>query len=278
MHDPDRYSAFRQAVDRPDERIDLCQAALAIATREYPDLNIEEWLRRVDQIAHAVELRLGAERNHYRILTAINTVLFKDMGYRGNRDDYYDPRNSYLNEVIERRRGIPITLSVLYMEVARRVGLSLHGVGFPGHFLVKYDDGEEQIIIDAFNGGEVLTQEDLEKLLQQLSGGKAGFDPVYLGAISKRQILQRMLNNLKNIYLQTDQQLKSLAIVEQLLIVDPRSAADIRDRGLLYVKLECFIQAAEDLEKYLTIAPAADDAPAIKAQLETIKRHSIQIH
>lgn len=274
----DRYSAFRQVVEQPEEKIDLCKAALAIATSEYPDLNIEEWLARLEEIATAVELRLGAEKNHYRILAAINTVLFKEMGYQGNRDDYYDPRNSFLNEVIERRRGIPITLSVLYIEVARRIGLSLQGVGFPGHFLIKYDDGKEEIIIDAFNSGEVLTQEDLEKLLQQLYGGKPAFDPAYVSAITKRQILQRMLNNLKNIYLQSNQYVKSLAIVEQLLILDPTSAADIRDRGLLYLKLECFIQAAEDLEKYLSIAPAAVDAPAIKTQLEAIKRHSIQIH
>ena len=274
----DRYSALRQAVDQADEQIDLCKAALAIASSEYPDLDVEEWLRRVQEIAHAVELRVGAEKNHYRILAALNTVLFKEMGFQGNRDDYYDPRNSYLNEVIERRRGIPITLSVLYIEVARRVGLSLQGIGFPGHFLVKYNDGEEQILIDAFNSGEVLTQEDLEKLLEQLYGGKPAFDPAYVTAISKRQILQRMLNNLKNIYLQTDQHLKGLAIVEQLLILDAMSAADIRDRGLLYLKLECFIQAAEDLDKYLSMAPAAADAPVIKRQLEVLKRQSIQIH
>ena len=208
----------------------------------------------------------------------MNTVLFKEMGYKGNREQYYDPRNSYLNDVIERKTGIPITLSVLYIEVARRVGLRLYGVGFPGHFLVKYQEGDEEIVIDAFNNGEVLTHENLEQLLQHLYGGRIAFDPAYVAAIPKKQILRRMLNNLKNLYLQTDEHLKSLAVLEQLIILDPSSEADIRDRGLLYLKLECFIQAAGDLENYLMMAPGADDLKAIRAQLEAIKRRSIQIH
>lgn len=272
------YVAFREAVDRPEEQIDLGRAALAIAKQEYPDLNIKDCLSQLDELGQAVELRIGDEKNPYRFIAALNTVLFKEHGFRGNHSEYYDPKNSFLNDVISRKKGIPISLSVVYMEVARRVGLALAGVGFPGHFLVKYDDGEIEIIIDVFNQGEIRSREDLDQMLQQLYRGQVSYQPGFVARLSKRDILRRMLNNLKWIYLERGEPLKTLSVLDRLLILDPGAASEIRDRGLLYVTLECYGQALEDLESYLRIAPEADDAAMIKAQIESVRQRSVQIH
>lgn len=274
----DLYVAFREAIDRPEDEIDLGRAALAIATQEYPNLEIDDCLSQLDGFGQAVELRMGDEKNPYRIIAALNTVLFKELGFQGNRSEYYDPKNSFLNDVIIRKKGIPISLSVIYMEVARRVGLSLAGVGFPGHFLVKYEDGDVEILIDVFNGGEIRSREDLDRMLQQLYRGQVSYQAGFVAALGKRDILRRMLNNLKWIYLERGEPLKTLSVLDQLVILDPRSASEIRDRGLLYITLECYAQAVEDLESYLRLAPTADDVPMIKSQIESVRQRYVQIH
>ncbi|HEX6174894.1 MAG TPA: tetratricopeptide repeat protein [Candidatus Binatia bacterium] len=274
----DLYVAFREAVDRPEDEIDLGHAAVAIATQEYPDLKIDDCLSQLDRLGQAVELRMGDEKNPYRIIAALNTVLFKELGFQGNRSEYYDPKNSFLNDVITRKKGIPISLSVIYMEVARRVGLSLVGVGFPGHFLVKYEDDAVEILIDVFNGGEIRAREDLERMLQQLYRGQVSYQAGFVAALGKRDILRRMLNNLKWIYLERGEPLKTLSVLDQLVILDPRSASEIRDRGLLYITLERYAQALEDLEGYLRLAPGADDVEMVKAQIESVRQRYVQIH
>jgi regulator of sirC expression with transglutaminase-like and TPR domain len=274
----DPYKEFRQAVDRAETDIDLGKAALTIATSDYPDLDINAYLSRIDALARAVAARLGAEADVYRSIAALNFVLFQEQAFRGNREQYFDPRNSFLNEVLDRKTGIPISLSILYIEVAHRIGLSLQGVGFPGHFLVKYPAHNEEIVVDPFNRGEILSQQNLETMLYRLYGGKIVFEPHLLEAISKKQILRRMLNNLKIIYLRQNDLIKGLSIVERLMVLDPVSGEDIRDRGLIYLQLECFKQALEDLESYLRLAPHAEDAPAIRQQVTVLTRQVAQIH
>ena len=274
----DLYVAFRESIDRPEDQIDLARAALAIAMQEYPDLKIYDCLSQLDRFGQAVELRIGDEKNPYRIIAALNTVLFKELGFQGNRSEYYDPKNSFLNDVITRKKGIPISLSVIYMEVARRVGLSLAGVGFPGHFLVKYEDGDVEILIDVFHEGEIRTREDLDRMLQQTYRGQVSYQSGFVAALGKRDILRRMLNNLKWIYLERGEPLKTLSVLDQLLILDPGSASEMRDRGLLYITLESYPQALEDLESYLRLAPGADDAAMIKAQIESVRHRYVQIH
>ena len=274
----DLYVAFREAIDCPEDQIDLGRAALAIATQEYPELEIDDCLYQLDSLGQAVELRIDDEKNPYRIIAALNTVLFKELGFQGNRSEYYDPKNSFLNDVITRKKGIPISLSVIYMEVARRVGLSLAGVGFPGHFLVKYEDGDVEILIDVFNEGEIRSREDLDRMLQQIYRGQVYYQAGFVAALGKRDILRRMLNNLKWIYLERGEPLKTLSVLDQLLILDPGSASEMRDRGLLYITLESYPQALEDLESYLRLAPGADDAAMIKAQIESVRHRYVQIH
>jgi regulator of sirC expression with transglutaminase-like and TPR domain len=274
----DSYKGFRQAVDREETRIDLGRAALTIAAPDYPNLDIDAYLSRIDALATTAAARLGSDTNVYRSIAALNLVLFQEHRFCGNHEDYFDPKNSFLNEVLDRKTGIPISLSVLYIEVAKRVGLSLRGVGFPGHFLVKYVGDEDEIVIDPFNQGEILSQQNLETMLYRLYGGKIAFDPGLLEPISQKQILRRMLNNLKIIYLKQNDLIKGLSIVDRLIVLDPASGEDIRDRGLIYLQLECFKQALEDLESYLRLAPHAEDAHAIKRQVAALTRQVAQLH
>jgi len=274
----DPYKDFRQAVDREENRIDLGKAALTIAVSDYPNLDIAAYLSRIDALATTAAGRLGADADVYRSIATLNFVLFQEHGFCGNREDYFDPKNSFLNEVLDRKTGIPISLSVLYIEVAKRIGLSLQGVGFPGHFLVKYVGHEEEIVVDPFNQGEILSQQNLETMLQRLYGGKINFDPGLLEPISKKQILRRVLNNLKIIYLKQNNLIKGLSIVDRLMVLDPASGEDIRDRGLIYLQLECFKQALEDLESYLRLAPHAEDAQAIRRRVAALTRQVAQLH
>jgi regulator of sirC expression with transglutaminase-like and TPR domain len=275
-HDP--YQEFRQAVDGGEDKIDLGRAALTLAAVDYPDLDIDFYLARIDGLAAEAQARLGSEADVYRTIAVLNDVLFRQHGFRGNRDDYFDPRNSFLNEVLDRRTGIPISLSVLYMEVAQKIALPLQGVGFPGHFLIKYRSVNEEIVIDPFNQGEIRSRKHLQTMLNRLFGDRVSFDPEFLAATSKKQILRRMLNNLQLIYLRENDLIKGLSIVERLLVLDPTSAVGIRDRGIIYSRLECFKQALEDLQTYLSLAPQAADADAIRGQITSLMRQVAQIH
>jgi regulator of sirC expression with transglutaminase-like and TPR domain len=270
----DPYKEFRQTVDRGEDKIDLGRAALTLAAVDYPDLDIDIYLARIDRLAAEAQARLGSEADVHRTIAVLNDVLFRQHGFRGNRDNYFDPRNSFLNEVLDRRTGIPISLSVLYMEVAQKIALPLQGVGFPGHFLVKH----EEIVIDPFNQGEIRSRKHLQTMLNRLYGDKVSFDPEFLAATSKKQILRRMLNNLQLIYLRENDLIKGLSIVERLLVLDPTSSEGIRDRGIIYLRLECFKQALEDLQTYLSLAPQAEDADAIRDQIAVLMRQVAQIH
>jgi regulator of sirC expression with transglutaminase-like and TPR domain len=272
--DVSKYPSFAEAVCRPEEQIDLARAGLAIAQTEYPDLDIGLYLSRLDEMAKEVRSRAGESADPARLIATLNFILFNREGLRGNSVDYYDPKNSFLNEVIERKRGIPISLSVIYMEVGRRAGLNLAGVGFPGHFLVKHMGGEEEIIIDPFHRGAILSPEELQDRLDQVYGGKVALDKTFLAPASKKHILIRMLSNLKSTYLQQEDFTRALGIVERMLILDPSSPENIRDRGLLYLKQECFLHAKEDLERYLNMVPDAEDAGTIREYLlSTLKLH-----
>jgi regulator of sirC expression with transglutaminase-like and TPR domain len=274
----DPYRDFRQAVDRPEEKIELSRAALTIALTDYPDLDIPDYLARIDLLANEVTGRLGSEADIYRSIAALNYVLFRQYGFHGNRDDYFNPKNSFLNEVIERKTGIPITLSVLYMEVAQRVGLRLDGVGFPGHFLVKCVGDGEEIVIDPFNSGEIRSREDIDKMLFDLYGGKVVFHSDFLASSTKKDILKRMLANLKAIYTNGNDLVRSLSALDRLVILDPTSALDIRDRGTVYLRLECYAQAREDFETYLRLRPDAEDAMLVREQLVGLAKEATRIH
>ena len=274
-HDP--YREFRQAVDRGEDKIDLGLAALAIASTDYPNLDISEYLARIDQLAVKVAHR-AADGKVLNSIAALNYVLFRQEGFSGNTHAYYDPKNSFLNEVLDRKTGIPITLSVLYIEVAQRVGLALDGVGFPGHFLVKHAHNGVELVIDPFHQGEIRSRGDLTRMLGSLYGGAMELRDDYLKPAGKKDILKRMLGNLKGIYTKTGDLVKLLSVLELAIILEPGAADEIRDRARVYLRLECFTQARAGFESYLQLAPEAKDATAVRDQLVDLANRVTLIH
>jgi len=263
---------FQQLVTLPDGAIPLAEAALLMACEEYPQLTIEPYLDQLDAIAGQVKSVLREDDAPMDIAAKISGVLFGEMGFRGNTEDYYDPRNSFFNDVLERRIGIPITLSTVYLEIARRVPFPVSGVGMPGHFLVKYSDRTQEFFLDPFNRGEILSHQDCEEKLKQLYGDSLQFSEQLLDSVTHRQILARMLNNLKSIYLKGQTYDKGLAIVDMMMLVDPNDAGQYRDRGLLRLRLRQFEKASRDLEHYIKVAPDAPDRADVEEHLNKLKR------
>jgi regulator of sirC expression with transglutaminase-like and TPR domain len=255
-----------------DEKIDLIRAALMIARAEYPNLDIEAYANRIEELALRVTA-LAPDLHPQRTLSALKQVLFEEVKLRGNREDYYDPRNSFLNDVLDRGLGIPITLSIVYMEVARRVGLHLFGVGLPGHFLLKrYNEDGQEMLIDCFNRGDVVSRQDCQSKLDEIYSGEMKMRPEFLHPIGRRQILMRMLNNLKTVYLSTRNFRKALAIADLILVIYPRSAEDVKQRALLRYSMNLHRLASEDLDEYLKMSPNASDAEEIKQMSLSIRR------
>ncbi len=256
-----------------DEQIDVLRAALTYAEAEYPGLPIDTYVAKVESLAERVRHELREPVGVQDTLRTLNRVMFEEEGFHGNRDDYYDPRNSYLNEVLERRTGIPITLSVIYMEVAQRVGVPVFGVGMPGHFLLKhYDANGQQMFIDPFHRGQLLTPDETELQMKQVYGGQLQPRPEFMNAVGKRQILTRMLNNLRSIYISSRQFKKALTMVDLILAIHPRSPEDLRQRALLRYNEGMLRAAAEDLDEYVQIAPEASDAEEMRHTAISIRR------
>ncbi len=250
----------------------LDRAALTLCLEEYANLNIDVYLRRLDAMASTVGVLLGDDRSANRVIDCLNQVLFIQEGLHGNTEDYYDPRNSFLNEVLDRKQGIPISLSVIYMEVARRINFPIKGVGFPGHFIVKHTDGEREYLIDAFNGGHILTMKNCQDLLDRVYGGSVQMQPAFLQEMDRKAIISRMLFNLKGIYYQKDEYAKALSIVEKILSLNPGIPSEIRDRGLLYMQTSFFSKALADLEYYLATASSPDDTTNIQGHIKTLRQ------
>jgi len=237
----------------------------------YPDLSPETYVRRLDAMASAVRERLGSDLTARPAIGEVNRQLYEIEGFRGNEREYYDPRNSYLNEVLDRKLGIPITLSVVYMEVARRVPLPVLGVGLPGHFIVKALTSSGEILLDPFHGGAELTEEDCQARLDRVYGGLVRLDRRMLLPVTKRQILVRILSNLKTIYLNESEFDRALEVVGDCLVLEPSSLQDLRDRGLLYYRQNRFAEALADLRKYLMLAHDAEDREQINQTVRGIE-------
>ena len=272
MKQEDIRALFRESVEQPDEELDLAEAALLIAQAEYPHLDRGRYLRLLDQLATEAKRRISDAMGPYGMVNALSEYLFDEEGFRGNEEDYYDPRNSFLNDVLERKLGIPITLSLVYMEVGRRLELPIVGLGMPGHFLVKYRAPEDEIIIDPFHRGIILSEEECADLLTRSSGEAIPFQPNYLAPVAKNQILTRMLNNLRSIYLSREDHHRALGIAERLLLIEPHDHRNVRDRGLLRLNVGDLNGALADLEMYLAVSPHAADTNAIYRSAEAIRQ------
>lgn len=254
--------------------IPLTEAALLVASHRYPDLDVRHYLDLINGFGESVSGRITADCGPTEKVAALNSYLFDELGFTPNAQDYYDPRNSLLNEVMERRTGIPITLSLIYMAVGSRLGLALKGVCYPGHFLVKCGLPEGMIVLDPFFRGQSLGITDLQRMLRETRGGEVSRAIVagLLVAASKREILLRMLRNLKAIYLHKREFDNALTIMNWIVAADPRQGVEVRDRGVAYQELECFRAAAADFERYLELAPGCPDGDDIRRRLLQLRR------
>ncbi|BAZ46154.1 hypothetical protein NIES4102_31830 [Chondrocystis sp. NIES-4102] len=268
------WHGFYQEINQPDEQIDLAKAALCYAQAEYPDLDINKYLGILDAIAYEIRPQLPVERYPLKVIQTINYHLFDCLKFEGNSGDYYNPNNSFINQVIDQKAGIPISLSVIYLAIAKRLDFPMIGIGMPGHFLISPDIEDTQIFVDPFNQGEILFPEDCQEKLIQIYQQPVELQPSFLAPISNKQILARMLNNLKFIYLHSRELNKALAIISGIIALFPENADEIRDRGLLYYQINRWQEAAMDLRYFLKIAPYSEDAPMIKVLLDKMNQVS----
>ncbi len=262
---------FGEMVSGGDAEIALAEAALLIASEEYPNLIITDYLAKLDRFAQEVREHAAAGSSRFDMIDALNKTMFHELGFQGNTEHYYDPRNGYLNQVIDRRKGIPITLSVVYLEVARRAGLEMLPVGLPGHFLVKYAGRAGELFIDPFNGGRVLDESGVSGLLSEVTSGRLKLSSEHLAAVSNKQILTRILANLYAVYARSMDYTRALAAVERMLLIAPDAPEYVRDRGILLAAMDRTIDAVAELERYLKLAPAADDAATIRERIQAAR-------
>lgn len=253
----------------------LGEAALLVAKGERPDLDVGRYLARLDEHAAMVRRILGAERGAppRRAIGLLGAYLFRDVGLRGNREDYYDPRNSYLDEVLDRRLGIPITLSIVYIEVGRRAGLvpPPEPISFPGHFFVKHDGPDGPVVVDCFEAGRVLSIEDCERLLEARFGFHVAYAPQLLKAAEPREVLARLCRNLKAIYFKRGDAERAYRIVDQILLFEPAAREERRDRGLLAARLGRLDRAIADLIRYSHAIPDSPQRRSIRDEIDALR-------
>jgi regulator of sirC expression with transglutaminase-like and TPR domain len=268
---PTPRSRFAREIAKPEPELDLALTALLIAAEEYPQLAPEPYLRRLDELAERVRDRQWDATAPVVILQDLTRVLFEEEGFRGNRDSYYDPRNSFLNDVLDRRLGIPITLSVVYLEVGWRLGLPLHGVNFPGHFLVRYDGEALKLLVDPFQGGMVRFEDEAQDLLDHVYGGSVRMQPEYLRVADRSAILVRILENLKNNWLNARDDARALGALERILLLLPDSPDHVRDMGMVLTRLGRNGEAVTALEQYIALSPDAPDIVRVRMLLEQLE-------
>jgi regulator of sirC expression with transglutaminase-like and TPR domain len=271
---------FRELINRPEDEIDLAEAALLIAKGVNDALDIEAYLSQIEGLARQLQQRLSESVGETERILALNRFLFDEQGFAPNVENYYDPRNSFLNEVLERRVGIPISLSILYIEIGRRVGLPLRGVSFPGHFLVKCKVDDGVVVLDPYCRGVSLSLNDLQQRLREVQGGEVSRAIIagMLVSANKKEILARVLRNLKAIYVEREEDAHALSVMEWIITLAPADAAEVRDRGLLFAKLECPRAAVEDLERYLELVPEAEDAHELRARVVELRQAAARLN
>ena len=261
---------FEEVMDLPDAEVDLARAALLLAAAEYHDINIERDLLTLQRLAGDVSSRLLEEDDPLFCMNTLSQHLFDDLGFKGNTGDYYSPRNSYLNQVLERKLGIPITLSLVYVEVGKRLGIPLVGVGMPGHFLVRHRD-VSGLFVDPFNRGILLSEDECRRRVVEAVRGPLQWDPSYLEPVTSRDFIGRIIRNLKAIYLQQRDHARALTVIDFALALDPSSASDRRDRGIAHYHLGNRAQALDDLQFYLDFATPGPDKDGVDQMVSYIR-------
>ena len=270
---------FAELVTR--DQFDLAEVSLLLAQDAYPNLDVSAAQASIEHMVGVVKARLPEDAFAEQRIQALNHYLFDELGFVGNNDDYFDPRNSYLNDVLERRTGIPITLSILYIELARRLALTAHGISFPGHFMVSIQVSRGQLVLDPFNRAEPQSvanlRQRLAKVLPKPVADQTSLDP-YLAVATPRDIIARVLRNLKHIHSKAGQIESALAVMNRMLLVVPESAEELRDRGMLYRRLDCFRPALSDLQNYLRRRPQAPDALDVRTAIVELHQAATRLH
>lgn len=264
-------SDFALEVDQADDQVNLARAALLVAREEYGQLPVEPYLIRLDQLAEEVRDRLDNETAPLVVLRALLQTLFEERDFRGNREAYYDPRNSFLSDVIDRELGVPLTLGMMVLEVGWRLDLPLEGVNFPGHFLVRFRGEAFSLLIDPFDKGTIRFEDQAQELLDRVYGGMVRVRPSFMKRAGRRDMIVRLLTNLKGVYVNVSDHERALAAVERILVIHPTAAAEIRDRGTLLAQMGRTEEALEQLEWYLGYAPEAADAGRIRQLVDELK-------
>ena len=261
---------------RPDTEISLDRAVFLLAVEEYPDLDIDAQVHRLDDLAKQVAERVEKTSGGFEPLEVLNHFLYQEQGFVGDREDYRDPRNCYLNQVLDRRMGIPITLAVLHMEVGRRVGVPLEGVNFPGHFLLRHAV-HRQVLLDPYGGGRFLTPLECAELLERMTDGQIPYSEDLLTSATRVQILERLLNNLRSIYMARGDVARALATLERLLLFRPEDHALRRDLGLLLLQYGEMVAGIEEIERYLEESPEPPDRQKLEELLDQAKKNILPI-
>jgi regulator of sirC expression with transglutaminase-like and TPR domain len=276
--DPDPSLAeFAATVEGPDGRIRLARAALLIAAAEQPGLDVDKYVARLDDLA---DTALAARRAADALsrLHRLREFLFEELGFAGDRSDYFDPRNSHLNEVLDRRLGIPITLSLVFIEVGRRLGLQMEGIGLPGHFITGARIAGEQVLLDPFNRGAVLTVEACGQVVRQALGRPVRLLPEHFAPVDNRQFLTRMLANLKGVYWRQEAWDKVVRVIDRMLALNPAAAGERRDRGAAWSNMGRLERGVADWERYLTEFPDAADHEQVRGQLRRVRQKLAQLN
>lgn len=271
MHPALARQRFRELALRPEPHLDLVETSLVIALEDCPGLDIDPYLEQVGNWSAAVRGRLEGSRDIERIVDVMNRVLFDEEGFHGENEDYYDPRSALLNEALDRHAGLPITLSILYMEISRRVGVDAAGVSLPGRFLVKFSGDFGQIVVDPFDGGRVLSTMELQKILDEMYGGGVRLREHHLRSFSRREVLGRELAQLKAAYLAQHDLLRAAASIDRLLILDDRDPYEVRDRAVIAMQMHAYSQAIDFFERYLELTPHAEDGARIREQIAYLR-------
>ena len=258
---------FEEIAGRPEPLLDLVEASLVIDLEEDPRLDVDRHLDDVQKWSDAVRERLEGSRDVERIVDTLNRLLFDEEGFLGTDDDYYDPRSALLSEALTRHAGLPITLSILYIELSRRAGIEAAGMALPGRFLVKFTGPFGTIVVDPFDGGRVLSTIELQKILDGMYGGGVQLREHHLRAFTPRQILARELAQLKAAYLAQRDLTRAAASIDRLLILDARDAYEVRDRAALAMQMHAYAQAIELFQRYLVLMPSADDRSRVREQI-----------
>jgi len=263
-------------VARPEDEVDLARASLLVACEEYPRLEVEDYLERLDGMAGALRGRMGISPE--AAVASINRVFFEEQGFHGNTEEYYDPRNSFLNDVLDRRTGIPISLSTVYIAVGRRAGVGVHGVGLPGHFVVRVSTAGGEALVDPFNGGALLTPQDCQERLDRIYGGRLRMVAGMLAPCPPRALLSRTVRNLKAIYLKAGDHERALRTAELLVLLNPEAPEERRDRGLILATLECYGLAAQDLETYVAAVPVGTEADQLRLKIADLRLKATRVN